>query len=41
MRVLNSINQMQNEMKVWRQDLHSIPEIGLQEFKTSEYIKKN
>ena len=40
MRILNSINQMQNEMKVWRQDLHSIPEIGLQEFKTSEYIKK-
>ena len=40
MRLLNSINQMQDEMKVWRHDLHSIPEIGLQEFKTSDYIKK-
>ena len=35
----NRINQMQDEMKVWRRDLHKIPEIGLQEHKTSEYIK--
>ena len=36
MPVLNSINQMQEEMKDWRQDLHKIPEIGLREYKTSE-----
>jgi Metal-dependent amidase/aminoacylase/carboxypeptidase len=39
MPVLNSINQMQNEMKEWRQDLHRIPEIGLEEYETSNYIK--
>ena len=39
MTILNSINQMQKEMKEWRQDLHQIPEIGLQEYKTSEYIQ--
>ena len=38
MPVLNSINQMQKEMKDWRQDLHQIPEIGLEEFKTSEFL---
>jgi len=37
--ILNSINQMLNEMKSWRQDLHKIPEIGLEEYKTSEFIK--
>jgi len=30
---------MLNEMQSWRQDLHKIPEIGLEEYKTSEYIK--
>jgi len=39
MPILNSINQMQDEMKKWRQDLHKIPEIGLEEYQTSEYIK--
>ena len=39
MAILNSINQMQDEMKEWRQDLHKIPEIGLEEFQTSKYIK--
>ena len=39
MPVLNSINQMQKEMKEWRQDLHRIPEIGLQQHKTSEFIQ--
>ena len=29
MLILNSINQMQDEMKTWRHDLHRIPEIGL------------
>ena len=39
MPILNSINQMLNEMKSWRQDLHKIPEIGLEEYETSKYIK--
>ena len=39
MPVLNSINQMQEELKVCRQDLHQIPEIGLQEYKTSKFIE--
>ena len=39
MTLLNSINQMQVQMKEWRHDLHKIPEIGLKEYKTSEYIK--
>ena len=39
MPILNSINQMQGQMTEWRQDLHKIPEIGLQEFETSNYIK--
>ena len=30
---------MQKEMKEWRQDLHQIPEIGLEEYQTSKYIK--
>ena len=37
--ILNSINQMQEEMKRWRQDLHKIPEIGLEEYETSAFIK--
>ena len=40
MPILNSINQMQDEMQEWRQDLHRIPEIGLEEYKTSAYIKE-
>ena len=40
MPVLNSINQMQEEMTEWRQDLHKIPEIGLKEFETSKYVKE-
>ncbi len=40
MPILNSINQMQDEMKTWRQELHRIPEIGLKEYKTSLYIKE-
>ena len=39
MPILNSINQMQDEKKDWRQDLHKIPEIGLEEYETSNYIK--
>ena len=40
MPILNSINQMLNEMQSWRLDLHKIPEIGLEEYKTSKFIKK-
>ena len=39
MPVLNSINQMLNEMTEWRHELHKIPEIGLEEYETSKYIK--
>jgi len=39
MPILNSINQMLKEMTEWRQYLHKNPEIGLEEFKTSEYIQ--
>ena len=39
MPILNSINQMLAEMTKWRQDLHKIPEIGLEEYETSQYIK--
>ena len=35
----NRINQMYEEMKSWRQDLHRMPEIGLEEYETSKYIK--
>ena len=37
--ISNSINQMYEEMKSWRQDLHKIPEIGLEEYETSKYLK--
>ena len=40
MTILNSINQMFDEMKTWRKDLHKIPEIGLEEYETSKYIKE-
>ena len=39
MPILNSINQMHDEMKEWRHSLHQIPEIGLEEYNTSAYIK--
>ena len=39
MPLLNSINQMLKEMTEWRRYLHQIPEIGLKEYKTSEFIK--
>ena len=40
MPILNSINQMLEEMSEWRQTLHQIPEIGLEEHKTSEYVQQ-
>ena len=39
MPILNSISQMKEEMTKWRQDLHQIPELGFEEFKTSEFIE--
>ena len=27
------------QIKKWRQELHQIPELGLQEYKTSNYLK--
>ncbi|PPR47433.1 MAG: putative hydrolase YxeP [Alphaproteobacteria bacterium MarineAlpha5_Bin9] len=39
MAILNSINQMLNEMTKWRKDLHKNPEIGLKEKETSQYIQ--
>ena len=35
--ISNSINQMFEEMKTWRQELHSIPEIGLEEYQIYIY----
>ena len=40
MPILNSINQMLDEMSEWRQNLHQMPEIGLEEHKTSAYVQK-
>ena len=40
MPILNSINQMLDEMTEWRQNLHQIPEIVLKEYKTSEYVRQ-
>ena len=40
MPILNSINQMLDEMSEWRQNLHQIPEIGLKEHKTSAYVQQ-
>ncbi len=39
MPILNSINQMLDEMSEWRQHLHQNPEIGLKEYKTSKYVQ--
>ena len=38
MAVLNSILNLSKEMVEWRRYLHTIPELGLKEFKTSEFI---
>ena len=38
MAVLNSILNLSKEMVEWRRHLHTIPELGLKEFKTSEFI---
>ena len=38
MAILNSIAKMKTEMTQWRKYLHTIPELGFKEFKTSEFI---
>ena len=38
MPVINSISNMKNEMQKWRQDLHTFPELGFEEKKTSDFI---
>ena len=40
MAILNSIIDLSKEMVEWRRYLHTIPEIGLKEYKTSEFISK-
>ena len=39
MPILNSITEISKEMTEWRQHLHQNPELGLEEHKTSKYIK--
>ena len=38
MPVINSISNMKNEMQKWRQNLHTFPELGFEENKTSDFI---
>ena len=40
MPILNSITKMTSEMTRWRRYLHTIPELGFEEQKTSEFIAK-
>ena len=38
MPVINSISNIKNEMQKWRQNLHTFPELGFEEKKTSDFI---
>ena len=38
MPVINSISNIKNEMQKWRQNLHTFPELGFEENKTSDFI---
>ena len=40
MPIINSISNMREEMQEWRRYLHTIPEIGCEEFKTANFISK-
>ena len=40
MPIINSISNMKKEMQEWRRHLHTIPELGFEETKTSEFISK-
>ena len=38
MPIINSISQMKDQMKEWRQSLHANPELGFEEYKTSDFV---
>ena len=40
MPIINSISNMKEEMQEWRRYLHTIPELGFEEFKTANFISK-
>ena len=40
MPIINSISNMKEEMQEWRRYLHTIPELGFEEFKTADFISK-
>ena len=40
MPIINRIANFAEEMKQWRQKIHSYPEIAYEEFKTSEFIEQ-
>ena len=40
MPIINSISNMKKEMQEWRRHLHTIPELGFEESKTSEFISR-
>ena len=40
MPVINSISNMKNDMQKWRRHLHRSPELGFEEYETSNFISK-
>ena len=40
MPIINSISNIKKDMREWRRYLHTIPELGFEEKKTSEFISK-
>jgi metal-dependent amidase/aminoacylase/carboxypeptidase family protein len=38
MQIPHLINLLHSEMTVWRQDLHAHPELGFEEYRTSEFV---
>ncbi len=40
MPIINSISNIKKDMQEWRRYLHTIPELGFEENKTSEFISK-
>ena len=40
MPIINSISNMKEEMQEWRRYLHTIPELGFEEFKTADFISQ-
>ena len=41
MPIINSISNMKEEMQEWRRYLHTIPELGFEEFKTAQGLISN